>query len=78
MIDTLAYGVLSFGGFLGLGDKLVAIPWSRLPLDAERKVFVLDVDKALLEREPSFDKDNWPDMSDRTWGTKAAWTPRVK
>ena len=37
MIDTptgrIAYAVLSFGGFLGMGDKLFAIPWSRLSLD---------------------------------------------
>jgi len=74
MIDTptgrVAYAVLSFGGFLGMGDKLFAIPWSRLSLDEDRKVFVLDVDRATLERAPGFDKDNWPDMADRAWGTQ--------
>jgi len=86
MIDVptgkVAYAVLSFGGFLGLGDKLFAIPWSRLALDEDRKVFVLDVDRATLERAPGFDKDNWPDMADRTWGasindyygTRPYWT----
>lgn len=72
MIDTptgrVAYAVLSFGGFLGMGDKLFAIPWSRLTLDEGRKVFVLDVDRATLEKAPGFDKDNWPDMADRAWG----------
>jgi len=72
MIDTptgrIAYAVLSFGGFLGMGDKLFAIPWSRLALDEDRKVFVLDVDRDLLERAPGFDKGNWPDMADRAWG----------
>src|ERR1035438_2520578 len=51
MINTptgrVAYAVLSFGGFLGMGDKLFAIPWSRLSLDENRKVFVLDVDRAI-------------------------------
>ena len=74
MIDTptgrVAYAVLSFGGFLGMGDKLFAIPWSRLSLDESRKVFVLDVDRATLEKAPGFDKDNWPDMADRAWGNR--------
>ena len=74
MIDVptgrVGYAVLSFGGFLGLGDKLFAIPWSRLALDEDRHVFVFDVDKATLEKAPGFDKDNWPDMADRAWGTQ--------
>jgi len=72
MIDTLtgrvAYAVLSFGGFLGMGDKLFAIPWDRLSLDEDNKRFILNVDRAKLERAPGFDKDNWPDMADPSWG----------
>lgn len=64
----VAYAVLSFGGFLGLGDKLFAVPWRSLKLDADRHAFVLDVDKETLKRAPGFDKDKWPDMNDRTWG----------
>lgn len=74
MIDTptgrVAYAVLSFGGFLGMGDKLFAIPWSRLSLDEGNKQFLLNVDKETLKKAPGFDKDNWPDMADRTWGTE--------
>jgi sporulation protein YlmC with PRC-barrel domain len=65
----IAYAVLSFGGFLGMGDKLFAIPWDGLTLDAENKGFVLDIPKARLENAPGFDKDNWPDMADRSWGS---------
>jgi len=72
MIDIasgrVAYAVLSFGGFLGMGDKLFAIPWSSLAIDTVEKRFILNVDKSLLERAPGFDKNNWPDMADRTWG----------
>ena len=72
MIDVntgqVAYAVLSFGGFLGLGDKLFAIPWNALQLDISNKVFRLDVAKKSLENAPGFDKDNWPDMADVTWG----------
>jgi sporulation protein YlmC with PRC-barrel domain len=59
----VAYAVLSFGGFLGVGDKLFAIPWTAMRLDEERKCFVLDVDKSMLDNAPGFDKDNWPDLS---------------
>ncbi|HLK48544.1 MAG TPA: PRC-barrel domain-containing protein [Bryobacteraceae bacterium] len=74
MIDVpsgrVAYGVLSFGGFLGMGDKFFAIPWSSLMLDEDEKCFRLDVDKEQLKAAPGFDKDNWPDMADPTWRTQ--------
>jgi sporulation protein YlmC with PRC-barrel domain len=72
MIDVpsgkVAYAVLSFGGILGAGDKLFAIPWDAFVLDEDEKEFVLDIDKTTLENAPGFDKDNWPDMADMTWG----------
>src|SRR5215831_14251819 len=65
MIDIptgrVAYAVLSFGGFLRMGNKLFAIPWSALTVDENEKCFILDVDKSMLESAPGFDKDNWPD-----------------
>ena len=74
MIDIpagkIAYAVLSFGGFLGMGNKLFAVPWSALRLDEDKKHFILDVDKKKLENAPGFDKDNWPDMADTSWGTR--------
>lgn len=66
----VAYAVLSFGGFLGIGDKLFAVPWSALTLDPENKRFVLNVEKDRLQNAPGFDKDNWPDMSDLSWAKK--------
>jgi len=57
----VAYAVLSFGGFLGMGDKLFAIPWEALMLNAKDNTFILDVDKDLLKEAPGFDKDHWPD-----------------
>lgn len=71
MLDTtdgsVRYAVLSFGGVLGIGDKLFAIPWKALTLDTENKRFILNVDKDRLETAPGFDKDNWPNMADQTW-----------
>ena len=63
----VAYAVLSFGGFLGMGEKLFAVPWSALTLDTVNKRFVLAVAKDRLSQAPGFDKDNWPDMQDPTW-----------
>jgi sporulation protein YlmC with PRC-barrel domain len=64
MIDLddgqIAYAVLSFGGFVGMGDKLFAIPWEALTLDTEDHAFILDVDKEVLKNAPGFNKDHWP------------------
>ena len=66
----VAYAVLSFGGILGMGDKLFAIPWGALTLDADRKCFVLDVPKDRLQNAPGFDKDHWPAMADPSWASQ--------
>ena len=63
----IAYAVLASGGFLGIGEKLFAIPWSALTLDADRKCFVLDISAERLKNAPGFDKDHWPSMADPTW-----------
>jgi len=66
----IAYAVLSFGGFLGMGNKLFAVPWQALKLNERDHEFVLNVDKKRLENAPGFDKENWPDMADPTYGSK--------
>ena len=65
----IAYAVLSFGGFFGIGSKLFAIPWSALTLDAVEHRFLLDISKERLESAPGFDEDHWPAMADRRWAT---------
>jgi sporulation protein YlmC with PRC-barrel domain len=73
MIDLdrgrIAYAVLSFGGFLGMGDKLFAIPWQAFGVDTVGKKLVLKADKEILKKATGFDKSNWPNMADPTWGT---------
>ena len=66
--SRIAYAVLSFGGFLGMGDKHFAIPWDALELDTANEGFILNVDKQTLEDAPGFDKNDRPDFADRTWG----------
>ena len=53
----IAYAVLSFGGFLGLGDKYFAIPWNSFQFHVAEKRIVLNVDKKLLEEAPGFDQE---------------------
>jgi sporulation protein YlmC with PRC-barrel domain len=68
MIDLdegrISYAVLSFGGFLGLGDKLFAIPWEALSLNTENHSFILNVEKEQLKNAPGFDQDDWPDEAE--------------
>ncbi len=70
MIDlttgNVRFAVVSFGGFLGVGDKLFAVPFEALQVDADNECFVLDVDKEKLESAPGFDDDNWPNFADPT------------
>ncbi len=63
----IAYAVLSFGGILGNGDKLFAIPWDALYVDTKKKVIVLDIDRQTLQNAPGVDRDNWPGTDDHNW-----------
>jgi sporulation protein YlmC with PRC-barrel domain len=69
-IDTggVVYAVLEFGGFLGFGDKLFAVPWQSLSSVPAEGIFILDQSEAKLQKAPGFDKDNWPDVGDKSWG----------
>jgi len=70
----ISYAVLSFGGWLGMGDKLFAMPWSVLravePDTAKKdstRSLVLPLDKERLKTAPGFDKKNWPVMANPDW-----------
>jgi len=68
----ITYAVLSFGGFLGVGEKHFAIPWAALTPQAGRTTaaqrFVLNIDKERLKSAPGFEKTAWPNMADHRWG----------
>jgi len=65
----VTFAVLSFGGFLGMGEKLFAVPLQAMRTSTEDRTFLLDVDKEKLKNAPGFDKDRWPDLSDRAFGS---------
>src|SRR5450755_2988752 len=48
----IAYAVLSFGGVLGIGNKLFAVPWNALTVDEDQKCLILSADKKTLENAP--------------------------
>ncbi len=70
MIDLedgrVAYAALSFGGFLGLGSKLFAIPWQALQMKLHDHAILLDIPRDVLEKAEGFDKDHWP-VTNREW-----------
>ncbi|CAN7610874.1 PRC-barrel domain-containing protein [Trinickia sp. LjRoot230] len=66
----IAYAVMSVGGFLGIGDKLLALPWNALTLDTDRKCFQLSVPSDTVKNAPGFDKDHWPAMADVAWASE--------
>ena len=57
-----AYAVLSFGGFLGIGDDYYPLPWTSLAYDETLGGFVTNVTKAQLENAPSY-----PEGEDFSW-----------
>jgi sporulation protein YlmC with PRC-barrel domain len=86
MIDVttgrVAYAVMSFGGFMGIGNKLFALPWSAVTVDETKRRFVVNVTRETLDSMPGFDKDHWPDQGEleystgvyRQWGATPYWT----
>jgi sporulation protein YlmC with PRC-barrel domain len=63
----VAYAVVSFGGFLGMGEKLFAIPFSSFKYEEADNHYVLDISKERLEAAPGFDSAHWPSMADEQW-----------
>lgn len=67
LTGRIVYALLSFGGVLGLGEKLYATTWKALRFDKEIKVCVFNANRDQIELAPSFDKESWPNL--RTTGT---------
>jgi hypothetical protein len=65
-----AYAVMSFGGFLGIGERYHPLPWSMLEYDVRKGGYVVDIDKDVLEGAPSYDAGSAPDWNDPEYGRR--------
>jgi sporulation protein YlmC with PRC-barrel domain len=70
----ISYAVLSVGGFLGIGDKFIAVPPSAFSLSDDQDRLVLNADKAKIENAPSFAKNDWPALNSPELQT-SYWMP---
>ena len=72
MIDKasgrIAYAILSFGGFLGIGDRYYPLPWERLDYNSELGGYVVDIDRETLEGAPSYSDTKTAAWDDAAWG----------
>ena len=71
MIDKftgkVAYAIMSFGGFLGIGDRYHPLPWGVLTYDTRQGGYVVDLGKEELEGAPSYARNEAPDWDDRVF-----------
>jgi PRC-barrel domain len=66
----VAYAVMSFGGFLGIGERYHPLPWSVLRYDVARGGYVVDIDRDRLEGAPAYAVGAAPDWASRDWGKR--------
>jgi hypothetical protein len=71
MIDKytgqVAYAVMSFGGFLGIGESYHPLPWKVLTYDTRQGGYVIDLNRSRLEAAPSYTSSSLPDWSDQAY-----------
>lgn len=75
----ISFAILSHGGFLGIGRKLVAVPFGALSYDSTHSYFVLDISRERLESAPEFDRTRfanptWAEDVYRFFGLQPYWT----
>jgi sporulation protein YlmC with PRC-barrel domain len=72
MIDAerggIAYAVLAYGGVLGVGEKLFALPWRVFEVEPASGAVSLSIPRERFESLPGFDKDAWPTEPDPAFG----------
>lgn len=63
------YAALDFGGFIGVGDRLFAVPWHAFQVRTAdgKDELQLNVAKDRLKQAPGFDKNHWPNMANPDW-----------
>lgn len=69
----ISYAVLAVGGFLGLGEKLLAVPVDAFQINQQDGTLLLNADKAKIEAAPGFAATNWPRVNDPNLETRTFW-----
>lgn len=64
----VAYAVMSFGGFLGIGESYHPLPWRVLNYDPRLGGYVVDLDRERLEKAPRYTSSDLPDWADVSYG----------
>jgi hypothetical protein len=83
MIDKrtgqVEYAIMSFGGFLGIGESYHPLPWRTLSYDTKLGGYVVDVDRTRLDMAPRYTSSSLPDWSDRGYRSRIDeyWIPPV-
>lgn len=68
MNGQVAYAIMSFGGFLGMGESYHPLPWRALTYDTGLDGYVVDIDRNRLQGAPYYTSPDEPDWSDRAYG----------
>jgi sporulation protein YlmC with PRC-barrel domain len=73
--ERVSYAVMSTApkALLGINEKLLAVPLNAFTVSSDEKHLVLNADKAKVEAAAGFDKNNWPAMSNTSWGAEPFW-----
>ena len=66
----IAYLVISFGGVLGIGEKLYAVPWKSVQYHRDLNAYLLNVTPEQIEHAPGFERETWPPLSDPAWNQR--------
>ena len=66
----VAFAVMSFGGFLGIGERYHPLPWSALEYDTRLGGYVVDVTREQLEAAPNYGGNEGVDLNDDTYGRR--------
>jgi hypothetical protein len=74
MIDKrtgqVEYAIMSFGGFLGIGESYHPLPWRTLTYDTGMGGYVVDVERTRLDLAPRYTSSSMPDWSDRGYRSR--------
>ena len=73
--EGVSYAVISTGDrlLLDIKEKLLAVPLTALTVGPDQKCLILNADKSKVEAAMGFDRNNWPSVSNPSWGAEPVW-----